>query len=416
MPKKLIKALDALKVKHAKPGRHADGGGLYLLVKDTGARSWVFRYMLKGKARDMGLGPLSGSEAVSLTKAREDAEALRVELRKGIDPLLERKRKAAEAAAQVQAAKVASITFRAVAERYIADNRDSWKNAKHLQQWENTLATYVYPVIGDLPVADVGKAHVLEILEPIWKAKPETASRVRGRIETVLDAATARELRTGDNPARWRSHLSHILPKRSRLTRGNHAAMPYGDIPAFMERLRSRKAMAALALEFAVLTAARTGEVIGATWEEIDLAKKVWTIPANRMKAGKEHRVPLSPRAVEILEAVKPLGSAFLFPGERSRGLSNMAMAMLLKRLETDATAHGFRSSFRDWAAETTAYPHEVCEMALAHTIGNKAEAAYRRGDLFEKRARLMADWATYCGKGSATGATVTPIRNNARA
>lgn len=415
MPKRLSNALTPLSVKNAKPGRHADGGGLYLLVKDSGARSWVFRFMLRGTARDLGLGPASGPDAVSLQDARIEAGKLRAEVKGGVDPLLERERKAAEAAAQAQAVKVASITFRAVAERYIADNRDSWRNSKHGQQWQNTLAAYVYPVIGDIPIADVGKAHILEILEPIWKAKPETASRVRGRIETVLDAAAAKDLRTGDNPARWRGHLSHILPKRSRHTRGNHAAMPYADVPAFMERLRSRKAMAALALEFTVLTAARTGEVIGATWGEIDMAKKIWTIPAHRMKAGKEHRVPLSNRAIEILETVKPLASECVFPGEGGGGLSNMAMSMLLKRMELDITTHGFRSAFRDWAAETTAYPHEVCEMALAHVIGNKAEAAYRRGDLFEKRARLMADWATYCGKGSATGASVTPIRSASR-
>lgn len=415
MPKRLSNALTPLSVKNAKPGRHADGGGLYLLVKDSGARSWVFRFMLRGTARDLGLGPASGQDAVSLQDARIEAGKLRAEVKGGVDPLLERERKAAEAAAQAQAVKVASITFRAVAERYIADNRDSWRNSKHGQQWQNTLAAYVYPVIGDIPIADVGKAHILEILEPIWKAKPETASRVRGRIETVLDAAAAKDLRTGDNPARWRGHLSHILPKRSRHTRGNHAAMPYADVPAFMERLRSRKAMAALALEFTVLTAARTGEVIGATWGEIDMAKKVWTIPAHRMKAGKEHRVPLSNRAIEILETVKPLASDCVFPGEGGGGLSNMAMSMLLKRMELDITTHGFRSAFRDWAAETTAYPHEVCEMALAHVIGNKAEAAYRRGDLFEKRARLMADWATYCDKGSATGASVTPIRSASR-
>jgi integrase len=411
MPKKLSNALTPLTVKTAKPGRHADGGGLYLLVKDSGARSWVFRFMLNGTARDLGLGPAAGSDAVSLADARDKATALRLEVKAGTDPLIERYRKAAEAAAQAQAVKVASTTFKAVAERYIADSRDSWRNPKHRQQWENTLSTYVYPVIGDLPVAEVGKAHVLEILEPIWKAKPETASRIRGRIETVIDAASARELRTGENPARWRGHLAHVLPKRSRLTRGHHAALPYADLPAFVEKLRSRKAMAALALEFTILTAARTGEVIGATWDEIDFAKKVWTIPANRMKAGREHRIPLSPRAVEILEAVKITGGTFVFSGERGGKLSGMAMAMLLRRMGTDVTAHGFRSSFRDWAAECTAYPNEVCEAALAHTIGNRVEAAYRRGDLFEKRARLMADWAEYCSKAENTGATVTPIR-----
>ena len=398
-------------MKTPKPGRHADGGGLYLLVKDTGARSWVFRFMLHGTARDLGLGPAAGSDAVSLADARDKAAAFRLQVKAGTDPLLERDRKAAEAAAQAQAAKVASTTFKAVSERYIADNRDSWRNPKHRQQWENTLSTYVYPIIGDMPVAEVGKAHVLKILEPIWKAKPETASRIRGRIETVIDAATARELRTGENPARWRGHLAHVLPKRSRLTRGHHRALPYAGLPAFVEKLQSRKAMAALALEFTILTAARTGEVIGATWDEIDFAKKVWTIPAHRMKAAREHRVPLSPRAIEILEALKPFGTSFLFPGERSGKLSGMAMAMLLRRLGTDVTAHGFRSAFRDWAAECTAYPNEVCEAALAHTIGNRVEAAYRRGDLFEKRARLMVDWADYCGRGASTGASVTPIR-----
>jgi integrase len=411
MPKKLSNALTPLTVKTAKPGRHADGGGLYLLVKDTGARSWVYRFMLHGTARDMGLGTAAGPDAVSLQDARIEAGKLRAEVKAGTDPLLERGRKAAEAAAQAQAVKVASTTFKVVAERYIADNRDSWRNPKHRQQWENTLASYVYPVIGDMPVAEVGKAHVLEILEPIWKAKPETASRIRGRIETVIDAATARELRTGENPARWRGHLAHVLPKRSRLTRGHHRALPYTNLPTFVERLRSRKAMAALALEFTILTAARTGEVIGATWEEIDLAKKVWTVPAHRMKAAREHRIPLSPRAVEILEALKPMGTPFLFSGERGGKLSSMAMAMLLRRMETDVTAHGFRSAFRDWAAECTAYANEVCEAALAHTIGNRVEAAYRRGDLFEKRARLMSDWAAYCGKGGSTGASVTPIR-----
>lgn len=298
-----------------------------------------------------------------------------------------------------------------MAERYIADNQDNWRNAKHRQQWQNTLTTYVYPVVGDVPVSEVGKAHVLQILEPIWKTKPETASRLRGRIETVLDAATARELRSGENPARWRGHLAHVLPKRSRLTRGHHRAIAYADLPAFMEALRSRRAMAALALEFTVLTAARTGEVIGATWDEIDLVKKVWTIPAHRMKAAREHRVPLSARAVEILEGLKPLGTSYIFTGQRGGKLSGMAMAMLLRRMDTSATAHGFRSAFRDWAAECTGYPNEVCEAALAHTIENRVEAAYRRGDLFEKRSRLMEDWDGYCARKGSPPAQVTPLR-----
>jgi integrase len=269
-------------------------------------------------------------------------------------------------------------------------------------------------VMGELPVADIGTAHVLKVLEPIWQDKPETASRIRGRIETVLDAAKARGYREGENPARWRGHIAQILPARPRLTRGHHKALPFEAVPELVAQLRMREAMAALALEFVILTAARTSEAMGGAWSEVDLDKAVWTIPAARMKAGKEHRVPLSPRAVEILEKLKPLDAAWLFPADRSGKLSAMAMSMLLRRMKVDATVHGFRSAFRDWAAECTGYAHEVCEMALAHAIGNKAEAAYRRGDLFEKRRRLMADWAAYCDSGGVAGEKVTPIRGPA--
>lgn len=419
MPRKLHNALTPLEVRNAKPGRHADGGGLHLLVKENGARSWVYRFMLKGKARDMGLGAASGPEAISLSAARDKADALRMKVKAGIDPLAERNREAAEELAAAQAAMIAGITFKAVAEDYIAANEDSWRNAKHRQQWQNTLATYVYPVIGSLPVADIGTGHVLKILEPIWKAKAETASRVRGRMETILDAAKARGYRDGENPARWRGHIAQILPARTRLTRGHHKALAYEKIPEFVAKLREREATAALALEFSILTAARTGEVIGATWKEVDLDRAHWTIPAKRMKAGKEHRVPLSPRAVEILKAVQPLNKldradAPIFPSTKGGSLSGMAMSMLLRRMKVDVTVHGFRSGFRDWSAECTGYAHEVCEMALAHVIGNKAEVAYRRGDLFEKRRRLMADWATYCASNGAAGAKVTPIRGAA--
>jgi integrase len=390
-------------VKNAKPGRHADGGGLHLLVKETGARSWVYRFMLRGKSRDIGLGSAAGADAISLSDARDFASALRLKVKAGIDPIEERQREKAEAIAAAQAAHVAGITFKSAAETYIAANEGSWRNAKHRQQWRNTLATYVYPVIGDLPIAEVATPHVVQILEPIWNDKPETASRVRGRIESVLDNAKAREYRQGENPARWRGHLAQILPARKRLSRGHHRALRYEEVPAFVASLRGRDATAALALEFSILTAARTSEVIGATWNEIDWDRAVWTIPAGRMKAGKEHRVPLSPRAVEILRAMEPLGSAWLFSAKRKNShdarskLSGMAMTMLLRRMKVDATVHGFRSAFRDWAAECTGFAHEVCEMALAHAIGNKAEAAYRRGDLFEKRRRLMEDWAAYC-------------------
>jgi integrase len=411
MPRKLSNALTPLAVKNAKPGRHADGGGLHLLVKQSGARSWVYRFMLKGKSRDVGLGPAAGTGAITLSAARDAADALRIRVKAGIDPLQERQQLASEALAAAQAAQIAGITFKAVAEAYIGANEDSWRNDKHRQQWRNTLSTYAYPVIGALPVADVSTSHVLQILEPIWKAKPETAGRVRGRLETILDAAKARGYRSGENPARWRGHIAQILPARSPLTRGHHKALPYSELPGFIASLRERKATAALALEFAILTATRTGEVLGAKWTEIDLENRTWTIPADRMKAGREHRVPLSPRAVEILETLKPLKRNWVFPSDKSAKLSSMAMSMLLRRMKVDVTVHGFRSSFRDWAAECTGYAHEVCEMALAHVIGNKAEAAYRRGDLFEKRRRLMSDWSAYCAAPSASIHKITPIR-----
>ena len=411
MPKKITNALTPMAVKNAKPGRHADGAGLNLLVKEGGARSWVYRFMLRGKSRDIGLGPAAGTDAVTLADARDAAAALRVKVKAGIDPLEQRQREAAEALAATQAATVAGITFKAVAEAYIAANEGNWRNAKHRYQWSATMATYVYPVIGHMPVAAISTAHVLSILEPIWKSKAETAGRIRGRIETVLDAAKARGYREGENPARWRGHIAQILPARSRLTRGHHKAMPYGAIPELVGKLREREAIAALALEFTILTAARTGETIGATWAEVDLDKALWTIPAERMKAGKEHRVPLSPRAVEIVKATQALGSGWLFPATGGGKLSNMAMNMLLRRMKVDVTVHGFRSGFRDWAAECTGYAHEVAEMALAHAISNQVERAYRRGDLIEKRRRLMDDWANYCSSGATAGAKVTPIR-----
>jgi integrase len=420
MPKLMSNILSAKEVKHAKPGRHADGGGLYLLVKQSGTRSWVYRFMLDGKARDVGLSRCpeaiellrrSGGEELTLAQARAVAAIYRMKVKAGIDPLAEREEAAAQAAAEKQAQQVASVTFKATAEAYIEANADSWRNAKHRQQWRNTLDTYVYPVMGDMPVVDIDTPHVLAVLEPIWKAKPETAGRVRGRIEAILDAAKVRGYRTGENPARWRGHLAQILPARTRLSRGHHKAAPYAAVPSILRELRTRKAVAALALEFTILTAARTGEVVGATWDEFDLGKAVWTIPASRMKASREHRVPLPDRAMAILEAVKKLESPRVFPGVRGGQMSGMAMAMLLRRMKSDVTVHGFRSSFRDWAAECTGYPHEVCEMALAHSIGNKVEAAYRRGDLFEKRRRLMVDWGEFCSGQGALGGEVVPLR-----
>jgi integrase len=416
MPRKLHNALTAVKVKNAPPGRHADGGGLQLLVKESGARSWVYRFMLRGKSRDIGLGPAAGVGAISLSAARDLADALRVKVKSGVDPLEERQQATAEALAAAQAAKVAGVTFKAMAETHIAANKDSWRNAKHKQQWENTLKTYAYPVIGDLPVAEVDTPHVLKVLEPIWRDKAETASRLRGRIETVLDSAKARGYRQGENPARWRGHLAQILPARTKLSRGHHKAMHYAAVPAFVADLGEREALAALALEFVILTAARSGEVIGARWGEVDLAKAVWTVPAERMKAGREHRVPLSPRAVGILEQAKQFDGDYVFAATRKKPLSSMAMAMLLRRMKQDVTVHGFRSAFRDWAAECTGYSHEVAEMALAHTISNAVERAYRRGDLFDKRRKLMEAWADFCAGRGAAGDNVTPIRGEVAA
>lgn len=412
MPRKVYNALTALAVKNAKPGRHVDGRGLHLLVKKkSGSKSWVFRFTLNGRTRDLGLGTASGRGSLSLAKARDKAVDFRQMVKAGTDPIEESARIAAEETAAAQAARVSGTTFKDAAITHLAARESGWRNSKHRAQWYSTLETYVFPKIGALPVSEISTEHVLDVLGPIWEAKPETASRIRGRIEAVLDGAKVRELRSGDNPARWRGHLKLILPARPKLSRGHHKAMPYDDIPAFFEELRKREALSALALEFTILTVARTGEAIGGKWEEIDLRKAVWTVPPSRMKAGREHRVPLSPRAVEILKAVKPLGSKWVFPSDKGGKLSTMAMSMLLRRMDIDATVHGFRSTLRDWAAECTAYSREVSEMAMAHTIADKSEAAYRRGDLFEKRRRLLNDWADYCANGSAKSATVTPIR-----
>lgn len=397
MPKKLSNALTAVAVKNAKPGRHADGGGLHLLVKESGARSWVYRFMLKGKSRDVGLGA-AGPGGISLAEARDARDALRLKVKAGVDPLEERKRQVALAEAAAKQAQAARVTFKTMAQSYIAANEASWRNEKHRQQWRNTLESYAYAIIGDLPVGDITTEQVLKIIEPIWREKAETASRLRGRIETVLDAAKARGFRNGENPARWRGHIAQILPARSRLTRGHHKALPFDQVPDLVAALRGRQAVSALALEFTILTAARSGEVLGARWDEVDLDNAVWVIPAERMKASKEHRVPLSKPAIEILRATQELRKDWIFPAARGGRLTGMAMAMLLRRMKVAVTVHGFRSSFRDWASECTDYAHEVQEMALAHTIGNKVERAYRRGDMFEKRRQLMTEWAAYCG------------------
>jgi integrase len=372
-------------------GKYHDGGGLYLEIGRNGGCSWVLRFTLKTRTRAMGLG---GACDFSLDEARERARAARKLIADGVDPIDHRK------------AVPDMLTFSQCAQEYVADHRAGWKNAKHVEQWQSTLTTYVGPVFGALPVRDVGIEHVVKALRPIWTTKPETATRVRGRIERVLDWAASRKLREGDNPARW-AQLKELLPNisKARLVK-HHAALPFGEIPAFMGALRTQEGIGALALRFTILTAARTGETIGARWREIDIAEKLWTVPRGRMKAGREnHRVPLSPAALAILTNLKALKltdspQEFVFPGgKRGKPLSNMAMTATLRRMgRGDLTVHGFRSTFKDWATECTEYPNEVSEMALAHVVRGKVEAAYRRGDILEKRRSLMDDWGVFLG------------------
>jgi integrase len=406
-------------VSEKRVGRHPDGAGLYLSISANGGRRWVFIFKRGGRSREMGLG---SATTVSLGLARDLAEAARGLLAKGSDPIAEREAREREAAT--------SLTFRQCAERYIEANKSGWKNAKHADQWRSTLEQHVYAVageakvpIGDMPVPSVGVADVIKVLAPIWSTKTETASRVRGRIETVLDWAKANEYRTGENPARWRGHLDKLLPARSKVRRvRHHPALPYAEIPAFIADLRKRNALAAVALEFTILTAARTGAVIGATIGEFDIAEKVWSVPPERAgtkidgEDPKPRRVPLSPRALEIVENVllmrgpSPKKTALLFPGEsKSGGLSNNAMLSLLERMgRGDITVHGFRSTFKDWCSEATNYAGEVSEAALWHVVADKVEAAYRRGDLFVKRTALMSAWAGYCS--SSRGGKVVPM------
>jgi integrase len=404
MPKRAA-GLSARRVQtEQRPGAYADGGGLYLQVSAGGAKSWIFRFQIRGRRRDMGLGP---TDLYSLAEARQRALEARKLVAEGVDPI--EARHAKRSAAAMETAK--GMTFQACAERYIAAHRAGWRNAVHAKQWPSTLETYVYPVFGTLPVQAIDVGLVLRTIEPIWATKPETASRVRGRIESVLDWATARGYRQGENPARWRGHLENLLPKKSKVHRvEHHAAIPYTELADFMTALREQEGIGARALEFAILTCARTGEVRGANWDEVNLAERLWTIPAARMKAGKDHRVPLSAPAFAIVEEMARIRSGvFVFPGMRAgQPLSNMIFLMLLRRMgRGDLTAHGFRSSFSDWCAEQTSTPSEVREMALAHAVGDKVEAAYRRGDLFEKRRQIMAAWGRFC---TAAATDVVPL------
>ncbi len=395
----------------SKPGRYADGDrtGLYLKVGPTGGRSWQFRYRRNGKTVWLGLGAEPG---VGLADARESARECRKLLASGLDPLAEKRKREADAKAAQ-----AAMCFRAVAELYLAAHSPGWRNPKHRQQWQNTLRDYVLPVIGDMAIAAVDTGAVMKIVEPLWHAKAETASRVRGRIESILDYAKARNWRSGENPARWRGHLDHLLPARSKVQRvEHHAAVPWREIGGLMEKLTEQSGVSATALRFAILTACRSGEVRGARWPEIDMRNAIWTVPASRMKAGREHRVALSDAAMDIIRAVEPLrrgADALVFPGGRAAGapLSDVAVSKALKAAGGgNATVHGSRSSFRDWAGETTAFPREVIEMALAHRLGDTAEQAYARGDLFQKRRLLMQAWAEFCSRPAPAG-DVVPLR-----
>lgn len=398
-----IYKLTATNVRQATvPGLHGDGGGLYMQVSKTGAKSWIFRYDFDGKRHEMGLG---SCHTVDLAEAREAARACRQTLRDKRDPLAERKAVHTERAL----ARAKRITFDQCATAYIAAHRSSWRNAKHAAQWESTLATYASPVIGSLAVADVDTALVVKILSPIWTEKTETATRLRGRIESILDWATTSKFRQGDNPARWRGHLDNLLANPNKVAPvKNHPALPWREIAAFMIQLRACQGVAARAIEFAILTACRSGEVRGARWDEIDLDAKLWTVPAERMKAGKEHRVPLSTGAMAVLAAIDGRGGVVFAGRDKESSLSVMSLTAVLRRMgRGDITVHGFRSTFRDWCAEHegNTFSREVCEHALAHSLPDKVEAAYRRGDLLGKRVTLMQAWSDFCLLSDATDA-----------
>lgn len=391
MAKRTMNRLTARQVETIKaPGVYLDGEGLRLLVDGNGTKRWRFRYRFEGRDRELGFGPCGAREdgrSISLLQARERAAHVRALVRAGRDPMAE------------DVAERVAPTFGEAADAFVASIGKQWRNPKHRAQWTMTLTAYAKP-IRDMQVDRIDTAAVLGVLTPLWQAKPETASRLRGRIERVLDAAKARGERQGENPARWRGHLDHLLPARQRLTRGHHAAMPYDDVPAFLAALREREAVAALALEFLILTAARSGEVLGAQWDEVDIAAKVWTVPATRMKAGREHRVPLAAPALAVLAKAATIRQGdHVFRGERKgRPLSVMALTMLMRRMgHGDVTPHGFRSAFRDWAGEVSHFPREVAEQALAHIVGDATERAYRRGDALDKRRKLMDAWAGFC-------------------
>ncbi|MFC0205871.1 tyrosine-type recombinase/integrase [Novosphingobium soli] len=393
--------LTQIEIRNAKPGMHADGGGLYLSVKSSGAKSWLYRYQIAGRRREMGLGALTVLPPV---EARAEAARLKATVRQGTDPLEVKaeEQRERQIAAQIEQVgqKLQAATFRRVAEDHIAMQEAGWKNSKHRQQWENTLKTYVYPVVGDMPVGEINAEHVLQILKPIWNNKTETATRVRMRIEAILDAAKVKGLRQGENPARWRGNLDAVLPAKSKVHKvKHHDAMDWKLVPSFWRSLVDQPGMGALALRLTILTALRSGEVRKATWDEFDLDEAIWTIPAEKMKADREHRVPLSPPALELLRSLpRMVQTDLVFPGVRvTSPLSDMTLSAVLRRMGIDdVTVHGFRSSFRDWAAEETHHDGDTVELALAHVVKNQVERAYRRGDQLAKRRALMDDWAKW--------------------
>jgi integrase len=400
-----INRLTAVGVNKAKaPGFYADGAGLYMRIGPTGAKSWVFRYRSAGRLHDMGLGAL---HTVNLSEAREKAREQRKLRLDGLDPLAAKRTRQAK----VLLAAASAITFNECAERYILAHRAGWRSgSRSEQQWRQSLADYVYPVLGALPVQSIDTGLVLKAIEPIWTEKTETASRVRGRIENILDWATARGYRVGENPARWRGHLENLLPRRSKVQRVEHlAALPYTEIAGFFSELRQQESVAARALEFLILTAGRVSEVVGARWEEINVAERVWAIPAPRMKGHAEHRVPLSAPAMAVVERMAAVRSSeFVFPSRRAGPCRPKAIWKLLHRMNrADVTIHGFRSTFRNWAAERTNFPAEIAEMALAHKVGSAVEQAYRRTDMFDKRRQLAEAWSRFCNNPTMLGEVV---------
>lgn len=414
MPK-MVKELSALEVRRKTgSGLHFVGGvpGLALQILPTGGRTWILRVVIAGRRRDMGLG---GFPEVGLAQARVKAAELREQIRSGRDPLAE----ARAARSALRAVAESAMTFRMAAEKFIQAHRPSWSNTKHAAQWENTLTQYAYSTIGNLDVNHVSVAHILKILEQpigeegrLWEVRTETASRLRGRMEKILDWAKGRGLRNGDNPAAWRGNLEAMLPKATKLQKvEHHPAISLDELGQFIADLRQREGIAARALEFTILTAARSGEVRGMKRSEIDETNGAWVIPAERMKARKEHRIPLSEAARDLLKKLPQIeGNDYVFPAPRGGKLSDMALTAVMRRMGRSEVPHGFRSTFRDWAAERTNYPRDIAEMALAHTISNAVEAAYRRGDMFEKRRDMMEAWALFAGLGMPASGVVIGI------